>query len=218
MINLIAQNSNRIGLDQELKCFRNVDATIGRVTFLYFLKHLHLPVVAWDYNVENNKELILQEPEIGVQLNQIFFNSEGVQGLVFPAQLYTYYLLTSYFGIHNPLSSIFLMPGTNNRLLFDTVCIKRPFNSDKLDRDNPERNNLKLLLKGIRNKKLLLEAHEAFFVIIDEKFADRINTVCLEFTGKTGIVVNRKDWVEDAINLDRLKRLEAFSLKLINEL
>jgi hypothetical protein len=210
---VITRNSEGVGINGSLETFLDIKADPGKVFFALFLKQLHLPGINWAYHPTDRDMIRLEEPEEVIQLDEIKNMAIEANELVYPAQAYSYFLLTQYLQIEKPLSSLFLVPGRKSQFLFDLIDFQ-----PKTEAFQPKRNGVISLVKGIRNKKIIREAHESFFVLLDQKFGERLNTACLAWQSKTGQTINKSRWLAYCVDKDRLKKLEKFSTDLIQEL
>lgn len=213
MIDIIGRNKDDLGINAGLDSFRFSPCHPSLVLSALFLKQLHLPAVEWDYDPTQSNKLIIQEPELAIQMNEVWIRQVESRDFVYPEQSYTYFLLTSFLQVSKPLVSIYQIPDKKSRFLFGLMSFETHLNQRPI-----QRNSILGFLKGFKGKKRLEDAHESFFVLLDDKLTTRMKNALVAYETRAGEKIDRSAWLAYCTDAERLKQLKLYSEKLIREL
>ena len=213
MIDLIGRNKVQVGINADLNSFSTFRAHPSFVLCAFFLKQLHLPQLNWGYDAYEKTVLLQQEPDHGIQLDQVLIQSLESRDLVKPEQVYTWFLLSLYLNIQAPLSFVYQIPAKRSRLLFGMAH----FDCDE-SLIRFQKNEMIPFIKTLRNQKRLMESHESFFVLMKNQRAEKVQTVLVEYETKIGKKLERSAWLAYCLDPNRLQALKQFSEQLIRSL
>lgn len=205
-------DSNNMFLNNDLSVGQFVSGDINFVVFSQFLKQLKLNELSWTYSENWPGGIEMDVTDGLIVLDEVFAQAFDGKSFLNPEKLYRYYLLEQYLGTRSKFEGIGMVTNKKN----ECVILNRnqPFD---LDRRFDKNELVTWILRNVR-KSEIMQAHEAFFVLIDEKFYDKLLLTLTVFQSQTKKETNKKDWLADLINLNRLAELKEFSKKEILKL
>ena len=204
---IFAYNGSDTWLNDDFKEFENRKIDENFIVYNQFLKQLHLPYLKWQYSNKDKENIQIETlPELE-QMDFIVLKQLEYAKLVAPMRLFTYYLLQQYIGNNLNYSSLGIVRGAKNRLLF----LDSDINYSEMAKGLFYANDLSRFLFKKANKKDLLITQESFFVLINKNFELKLLNALTQFQSKTGVEINKKELIKTVLNADRLTKFKAFS-------
>jgi|GEM_PF-2937114 len=205
-MDVLARRTDGLLLNEALQTFEPVVADPSYIIYHQFLIQLHLPCEKWDYSRDETSIIHLQIPEEMEQMDRLTLKHMDVKQFVYPARLFTYFLLQNYLGKGNNFSGIGLFHKRKSHLIFLSECADfNSFGTGDFWMDDFGRFTLKFLKKSD-----LQNAFESFFVLIDRKFESKLQLVLTQYASSTGHMIEKSLWLNRALNMDRLAALNQY--------
>jgi hypothetical protein len=203
-VNHFISNNKGIVLDENLQEYEFVKVDPTLVIYHQFLNQLHLPNQKWNYSKQDPGAILVEFPDQMEVLDSILFKSLDLKTCVTPIQLYTYSLLQAYFANKEVFDGIGIIRDRKTHFIFLNQIIPSNFK----DQQNFETAHFHLtLLKHLR-KDELLNAYESFFVLLDQKFEDKLMNALTMYQTETGHVISKQDWIQKFMDYKRLDALK----------
>jgi hypothetical protein len=202
-VNHFISNNKGIVLDENLLEYELVKVDPTLVIYHQFLNQLHLPNQKWTYSKQDPGAILVEFPDQMEILDAILFKSLDLKTCVTPIQLYTYSLLQSYFGNKEVFDGIGIIRDRKNHFIF----LNQAINSSFTEQTNFETDNFHLILLKHLRKDELLNAYESFFVLLDQKFEDKLMNALTMYQTETGHVIAKQDWIQKFMDYKRLDAL-----------
>lgn len=202
-MNHFISNNKGIVLDENLLEYELVKVDPTLVIYHQFLNQLHLPNQKWTYSKQDPGAILVEFPDQMEILDAILFKSLDLKTCVTPIQLYTYSLLQSYFGNKEVFDGIGIIRDRKNHFIF----LNQAINSSFTEQTNFETDNFHLILLKHLRKDELLNAYESFFVLLDQKFEDKLMNALTMYQTETGHVIAKQDWIQKFMDYKRLDAL-----------
>lgn len=202
----IADNHEGVFLSSDLKEYRRIDADLTYVVYFELLEQLKLPCQSLAYNKHDSNALFLTSlPEVE-ELDSYSFMEIEFNSTISPLGLFTYYILEQLLGNKTRYADIGLLRLRKNQLVFSL----KPFDIKQFNQPNFERNWLADYVLRNCAKKDLQHTIDTFFILLNEKFKSKLLNAITYFQSKTGIQVNKNDFVATLFAPERLTALETF--------
>lgn len=203
---VLARRTGGLFLSDAMQTYEPKQADPSYVIYHQFLTQLHLPCEKWEYNKENTSAIYLQIPDEMEEMDSFTLKFMDVKQFVYPARLFTYFLLQNYVGKPNHFSGIGMFHKRKSHLLFlsDNIDFKS-FGTGDFWMDDFGRFTLKSLKKSD-----LQNAFESFFVLIDSKFEAKLQLALTQYASSTGNSIDKSLWLNRALNMDRLAALQQY--------
>ncbi len=207
-------NRSSLFLDNQFNCHALIPAEPSYLIYAQFLSQLHLPSLKWQFEKGGTGQLEEEDVDGLVILDSVLINSLEAAKTVQPIQLFTYFLLQNYLGRSNYFNGVGMRYSLKNHFLF----LPNSFDTKMVENAEFFLDDLaKFCLKNFK-KNELKQAAEVFFVLMDQKLEPKIQLVLTQFVSETGITIDKNQFVNDAVNYQRLDRLEDFVAQLIQRL
>jgi hypothetical protein len=206
-VNHFISNNKGIVLDENLQEYElvNVDPTF--VIYHQFLNQLHLPNQKWTYSKLEVGRILIEFPDKMEILDIILFKSLDLKTCVTPIQLYTYALLQTYFGNKAVFEGIGIIRDRKNHFIFLNQAIDSSFT----EQTNFETRNFHLMLLKHLRKDELVNAYESFFVLLDQKFEEKLMNALTIYQTETGHVIAKQDWIQKFLDHERLTAFKHYA-------
>lgn len=202
----LASKKEGLFLSESLHTYARIPIDPSYILYHQFLLQLHLPCEKWDYVKSDTANISVQIPEKFEQMDALTLKFMDVKNFVYPARLFTYFLLKNYLGSCNDYGGVGLLHKRKTHFIFlNSVMEFENFGNRKFEIDDMGR----FAFKHIK-KSDLQTAFESFFVLIDEKFEAKLQFALTQFVSSTGKHIDKAAWLNRAINLDRLAKLQHF--------
>lgn len=209
-----ADNKKNIVLDNRFVEHQRIEANPNFVVYNQILKQLHLPAEKWEYDKQQRGSILIeQEPELE-ELDTILFKGLDYSKLATPLSLYQYYLLQLLLGLGLNYSGIGLIRERKIRFLF----LSSSFEVELMEINRFEENILSRFIMRRAKKQELLNAHESFFVLLNEKFRAKLLNALTLYQSETGDVIAKSNLIDTILDPNRLEELRSFSEKHMNRL
>lgn len=199
-------------LDANLNTLQIVKVNIFYCIYSHLLKQLKLPQFTWNYSETNSQEIHVAIPDGLIFLDEVWIKSIDKKLMLTPHRLYAYYLLEQFLGLNEGFKGIVLVSQKKYDFLIlndgRSFDLTREFNKNEL---------LNWLFKNFR-KEDFQEIHDAFFVLLNPNFKEKLMLALTQHQNKTGFVYDKQKWVEDILNVNRLDKLSNFSKNILGKL
>jgi hypothetical protein len=203
-VNHFISNNKGIVLDENLLEYELVAVDPTLVIYHQFLNQLHLPYQKWTYSKQEVGRILIEFPDKMEILDAILFKSLDLKTCVTPIQLYTYSLLQAYFGTKEIFDGIGIIRDRKNHFIFLNQSIAFDFKETK----QFEATNFNLILMKHLRKDDLLNAYESFFVLLDQKFEEKLMNALTMYQTETGHVIAKQEWIQKFMDYERLIALK----------
>lgn len=203
---VLARRTNGLLLSDAMQTYELMHADPSYVIYHHFLTQLHLPCEKWEYSKANTSTIYLQIPDDMEEMDRLTLKFMDVKQFVYPARLFTYFLLQNYLGKPNHFSGVGLFHKRKSHLLFLWNNLDfNSFGTGDFWMDDFGRYTLKSLKRSD-----LQNAFESFFVLIDRKFETKLQLALTQYASSTGHSIDKSFWLNRALNTDRLLALQQF--------
>jgi hypothetical protein len=209
-----SDNQNNIVLDQRLTEYVRIEVSPQFIVYNQFLKLLHLPAEKWVYDKECKGKILIEQVGELEEMDQLLFANLDYSKLASPLLIYQYNLLQLLLGNGLNFQGIGVIRERKIRLLF----LATDFDLDNMHNASFDANDLSRFIQYRAKKQELLTAHETFFVLLNEKFKDKLLNALMLYQSETGKTVSKSEMMERLLNVKRLQALQDFSAKLIKRL
>lgn len=205
-MNILAKRMNGLSLSDALQTYEQISADPSYMLYHQFLVQLHLPCEKWDYFKEDRSKINLQIPDEIELMDSITLKFLEVKQFVYPARLFTYFLLQNYLGTPNQFSDVGLYHKRKSHFIFLT----RPSTFEAFGTGDFWMDDFgRFMIKNLK-KSDLQTAFESFFVLIDEKFEAKLQLALTQYVSTTGTPIDKSKWLKRAVNMDRLAALKNY--------
>ena len=211
MIDIITFNGSSVMLDSRLHEYERIAVGANFIIYNQFLNQLHLPSEKWSYDKENKGlALVEKHPELYI-LDAVLFKEFEYSKVVMPLQLYKYYLLQEFLGNGLNFEGLGIINEKKTRISY----LNTDFSLRNWGNDQFQMNDLSRFIIKKAKKEELINAHETFFVLIDDKLKIKLLNALTFYQAETGLKVGKIELVDRLFDTERLAKLKAFSRNLI---
>lgn len=208
---ILTENRSGVVLDDQLNTYTVQEMTPGFIVYDQFLHQLHLPAEKWEYAHKHQGTALIRKYDELEEVDAVLFKGLDYSNLVFPLQLYTYYLLQELLGNMLNYSGLGILRERKERFIFSHT----PFDLHKMIVHKFQVNDISRFIIRRAKKKDLMRTQESFFVRLDEKFKTKLLNSLILFQSETGIQVEKSVLVDRVLNPKRIAALNLFSIKQI---
>ena len=209
-----ADNKNNIVLDDRVVEHERIAANANFIIYNQLLKQLHLPAEKWAYDKEQKGAILVELEREVEELDAVLFKGLDFSKLASPLRLYQYNLLQLLLGEGLNYSGIGLIRERKTRFLF----LKTSFQIENMQTHRFEDNELSRFIIRRAKKRDVLNAHESFFVLLNQKFNEKLLNALMLYQSETGKSISKASLVDSILNPDRLELLRQFSETQMNRL
>lgn len=206
-MNHFISNNKGIVLDENLQEFELVAVDPTLVIYYQFLNQLHLPNLKWTYSKQDQGAILVEFPDKMEILDVILFKSLDLKTCVTPIQLYTYALLQTYFGNKAVFEGIGIIRDRKNHFIF----LNQSIDSSFTEQTNFETTNFHLMLLKHLRKDELVNAYESFFVLLDQKFEEKLMNALTMYQTETGHAIAKQTWIQKFLDYERLTAFKHYA-------